>query len=467
MLTLDSAASLPLYQQLYDQLRGLIMSGKLPADSRLPSVRELVLELSVSRNTVEGAYQELYAEGYIYSKPRSGYFVSPLDQEAVPLALTRKPRSVAAPTITQPDYRYDFHPARLDPLSFSRELWRKCFVDSLRENPAELVQYGDPQGELKLRRGIRQYLERSRGVVCEPEQIVVCAGLQQSLDLVAHLVGGSHSVLALENPGYFLPRSVFLNHGFEVLPVPVGVSGLDLDRLRATSATLAYVTPSHQLPLGCVMPVANRLKLIDWAQSGGRFIIEDDYDSELRYHGKPIPSLQGLCPDGNIIYAGTFSKVLSPALRLSYLVLPQSLLKAYRRQFRDYFCTVSLLEQRTLARFIALGHWERHVRRMRTVYKKKHDLLVRALDRQLGARVQLSGQGAGLHLVAELTLPAPGEAQLVERARLKGIRLLPFSDFYHAGRPERTTLLLGFGGMAAKEIEPAVELLARICGGED
>jgi len=463
MFTLNSNDSTPLYKQLYQQIREHVLTGKLPADSRLPSVRELAAELATSRNTVEGAYQELLAEGYIYSRERSGYFVSALDQEAAPSSRTPHPCPSGRPPEPAAGCRFDFHPARLDPESFPTALWRKCFLQTLRSSGTDLVQYGEPQGEWGLRRSLQSYLERARGVVCEPQQIVICAGLQQSLEIVAQLLRESHTALAVENPGYHLPRAVFRNHGFAIVPVPVTEQGLDPERLRAGAATLAYVTPSHQLPLGYVMPVAQRLKLLDWAGRGGNLILEDDYDSELRYQGRPIPSLQGLRPQGNIVYLGTFSKILSPALRLSYLVLPPSLLAAYRRRFADYFSTVSLLEQRTMATFMEQGHWERHVRRMRIRYQKKHDAMLRAVARHFGGKATVVGQGAGLHVVLQLAGPDPGEAAILRRALESGIRLFPFSAFYVEGRPESTRLLLGFGGMSAGEIEQGVKLLSRLC----
>lgn len=463
MFILDNNDPVPLYKQLYNQIREHVLSGKLPADSRLPSVRDMAAELSASRNTVEGAYQELYAEGYIYSKPRSGYFVSALDREAAPLSLSRKPPGRDRFPGPPSRFQYDFHPARLDPESFPAALWRKCLTDSLRESSRDLAQYRVPQGEWGLRCCIQAYLERSRGVVCDPEQIIICAGLQHGLDIVAQLLKDTHSTVAVENPGYPLPRSVFSNHSYDIIPVPVGPAGLDPEVLKAGNSTIVYVTPSHQLPLGYVMPVANRLTLIEWAESGEKYIIEDDYDSELRYHGKPIPSLQGLRPRGNIIYSGTFSKILSPALRISYLVLPHSLIPAYSRLFRDYFNSVSLLEQRALAKFIEQGHWERHVRRMRTAYKKKHDVLLQAVERHFGSRAVVVGQGAGLHVVLQLPGCTLGEAEIMDRARQKGIRLFPFSDFYVTGKPDAGMVLLGFGGMTVEEIEQGVALLPPVC----
>ena len=464
MFILKNNDPVPLYKQLYNQIREDILSGKLPADSKLPSVRDLAVELSASRNTVDGAYQELCAEGYIYSKSRSGYFVSALDKDAssresLPGKTGKYDYLPGPPAV----FTYDFHPARLDPESFPTELWRKCFVESLRRDSQQLVQYGDSQGDWGLRCSIQSYLERSRGVLCDPEQIVMCAGLQQSLDIVSHILKESHSIVAVENPGYHLPRSVFQNHSYTILPVPVVDGGLDISYLKSSSSTVVYVTPSHQLPLGYVMPVANRLALIEWAKSGDKFIIEDDYDSELRYHGKPIPSLQGLCPTGNIIYSGSFSKILSPALRLSYLVLPYSLIAKYRQLYRDYFASVPLLEQRTMARFMELGHWERHIRRMRIIYQRKHDTLIRAVEVQFGSRAVVVGQGAGLHVVLILPGTHQSEAEIIDRARQKSIQLFPFSHFQVTGQQEATTLLLGFGGMNDSEIERGVAILSQLC----
>lgn len=463
MFILKNNDSIPLYKQLYNQIREHVLSGKLPAHSKLPSVRDLAAELSTSRNTVEGAYQELYAEGYIYSKHRSGYFVAVLDQDLAPLSMSRSPRQHDPRPQTSPSHLYDYHPARLDPASFPTALWRKCFLESLRESTDELAQYAEPQGEWMLRCTIQRYLERSRGVICEPDQIVISTGLQHSLDIVAHMLQASYASVAVENPGYHLPRAVFRNNSFDVVAVAVGPEGLDLDCLRSGSSSIAYVTPSHQMPMGCVMPIANRLKLIEWAESGGNVIIEDDYDSELRYHGKPIPSLQGLRPDGTIIYLGTFSKILSPALRMSYLVLPRSLLDTYHRHFRDYFSTVSLLEQRTMARFMEQGHWERHVRRMRIVYKKKHDVLLQAVERHFGSRAAVIGQGAGLHVVLQLLDGNPGETEIIRRAAQQGIRLFPFAATFVTGESTSTRILLGFGGLSAGEIEQGIRLLSQLC----
>lgn len=460
MLILNTNSSVPLYKQLYIRLRERILSGHLTADTRLPSVRGLANELSISRNTVDGAYQELHAEGYIYIKRNSGYYVSEHCHNSAPFPPNLVPYDLQATPQRQSAYMYDFHPARLAPESFPAALWRKCYNSVLQENSHAFTAYSDPQGELDLRRSIQSYLETSRGVLCQPEQIIVCAGLQQSLDIVAHLLSGKHSSVAVENPGYHLPRAVFRNHSYDIVPVPVGHNGMNVAVLKASHSTIAYVTPSHQLPLGYVMPVAQRLKLIEWAEAGGNYILEDDYDSELRYLGKPLPSLQGLRPGGNIIYLGTFSKVLSPVLRLSYMVLPKSLQADYRTRFKDYFSTVSLLEQLTLAKFMSMGHWERHIRRMRTMYKKKHDALVSCLKCTFGSKAEILGKGAGLHVVVQFSQSVMSEKELIDQAGKQGIRLFPYSETLAAGEAGSLRVMLGFGGMSLTEIEQSVTLLA-------
>ncbi len=461
MFTLNNNDTTPLYRQLFQQVRESILSGKLPAHFKLPSIRDLAEELATSRNTVEGAFQELCAEGYIYSKPRSGYFVSALDQDVSTSAQDLRPKQDLHPRLAE-SYRYDFHPARLDPEIFPTATWRKCLIDSLRCKAGDYSHYSEPQGEWGLRCNIQDYLERSRGVHCSPDQIVINPGLQQNLETVAQLIKNRHESVAVENPGYHLPRDVFRNLGFNINPIDIGSDGLNLKALRSSSSTVAYITPSHQMPCGYVMPVANRLELISWAEKGGRLIIEDDYDSELRYIGRPISSLQGLCSEGNIIYQGTFSKVFSPALRLSYMVLPKALVDSYKQKFRNYLSPVPLLLQRAMIAFMERGYWEQHIRRARIFYKQKHGLMLQEIERYFGNKAKAIGQGAGLHIVLELTDSLKGETEFIERAEQHGCRLLPFSDFYAEGKVVNNRLLLGFGGIKLESIPQGIELLSTL-----
>lgn len=461
MFTLDANDTTPLYRQLYLQIRGQILSGELPAHARLPSIRDLALELELSRNTVEGAFQELCAEGYLYSKARSGYFVSRLDQGIAAKTQTDFPQQDLHPRMEE-QYRYDFHPARLDPHLFPTTLWRKCLIEAFRSDSRAFSKYSEPQGEWGLRCNLQYYLERSRGVRCSPDQIMICSGLQESLGMVAQLIRKRHDSVAVENPGYHLPRDLFGNLGFTVKPIEIGPDGLDQHGLKASACTVAYITPSHQMPLGGVMPVANRLDLISWSKQEERLIIEDDYDSELRYSGKPISSLQGLYPQGNIVYQGTFSKVFSPALRLSYMVLPRPLLSDYNRLFRNYLCSVPPLIQKAMILFMERGHWDQHLRRCRIFYRKKHGAMLKAIEQSFGSSARVIGQGAGLHVVLELTDGLTDEAGLIDQAKQIGCRLLPISDFYISGSSETNSLLLGFGGVEMEDIQRGVQTLSAL-----
>lgn len=460
MFILDNKGRQPLHDKIYHQIKDKILTGELPSGTKLLSIKSLSMELSVSRNTVEYAYQQLTAEGYIHSKPRSGYYVSLLDPEIRPASLSHTgtlPQEVFA---GGKKYSFDFHPACLSPDSFPVNLWRTLYIDCLKENTEQLALYSHPQGDYALRCQIQGYLARSRGVVCNPEQIILCSGLQDSLSIIASILKGNHSIFAVEDPGHFIPKIVFRNHSFSLTAVPVNSDGLDVEFLQKTNSTVVYVTPSHQFPLGYVMPVANRLKLIEWSETSGGVIIEDDYDSELRYSGKPIPALQGLHPEGNIVYVGTVSKVLSPALRVSYMVLPYRLLTVYHKQFGDYYSTnVSLLEQRTLNKFMQQGYWERHLRKMRTVYRKKHDVLIQSLHQHFGSHVHIIGQGSGLHLVIELVDNSLTEQELIKRAQAKDVRLLPLSGTYLQNSSGNPQIMLGFGSMSSHEIDRGIELL--------
>ncbi|AIF49845.1 PLP-dependent aminotransferase family protein [Pelosinus sp. UFO1] len=459
MIILNSKGRQPLHDKIYNQIKNKILSGELPPATKLLSIKNLAIELSVSRNTVEYAYQQLFAEGYIHSKPRSGYYVSLIDPEFLPSSHCQTGTSPGQILEEGKSYSFDFHPASISPESFPVNLWRKLYVDSLKENPKQLASYSNQQGDTALRYELQRYLARSRGVSCSLEQIVLCSGLQDSLSILAPILKENHSQFAIEDPGHFIPKSVFRNHSFSISPVPLNSDGLAIDSLYNTKSTVVYVTPSHQFPLGYIMPVANRLKLIDWAKNVGGVIIEDDYDSELRYYGKPIPALQGLHPEENIVYIGTFSKVLSPVLRVSYMVLPYQLLTIYNKLFGHYSTSVSLLDQRTLSKFMEQGYWERHLRKMRTVYKKKHDAIIQSIHQHFGSQANIIGQGAGLHVVLELVGNSLTEGELIHRAQEIEVRLHPLSSTYLHKSSKNPQIMLGFGSMSSNEIDRGIELL--------
>ncbi|GAA4706335.1 PLP-dependent aminotransferase family protein [Brevibacillus fulvus] len=399
------------------------------------------------------------AEGYVESRERSGYFSVELAAELLDRRATDRPslRNKKQEAPTQP-ILYDFKLSTLDPAQFPLTVWRKLSQRSM--NDPSLYSYGDPQGEAGLREELADYLRHARGVNCTAEQIVIGAGTQTLFSMLCQML----TVLGLkqigfEQPGYQAVQFVSKHLGLQNIPIELDEEGLDVQQLWQSGVRAAYITPSHQYPTGIVMPIARRLKLLQWAEAVDGFIVEDDYDGEFRYRGKPVPSLQGLDRQGrHVVYIGTFSKVLLPGIRVGYMVLPPPLLNLYRTQLIHYEQTASRFHQRTLQLFMQEGEWERHIRRLRMVYQKKHARLLEALKTVMDARVKIVGQDAGLHLGIEVD-SEQSAAELVRLALEQGVRVydaLAFSTG-SAGRVNR--ILLGFAGMELSEIEPAVRRL--------
>lgn len=450
MYHLDSASAIPLHIQLYEALKHDIRT-ELEIGSKLPSIRKVAQEYRISKNTVESAYGQLYAEGYIESRPKSGYYVADARHEAFEIPPVRERDEERAPS-----YRYDFFPARLDKKSFPTRLWKRLFAKAV-DDTLDFGGYSDGQGEPGLRREIARYLRESRAVNCGAEQIVVGGAFMDSMAMIADLLQPRTKRFAIEHPGYHIARKVFERFGYAVSKIAVGDEGIDVYALAASDARAVYITPSHQYPTGVAMPVSNRLKLLAWSKKVDGFIIEDDYDSELTYRSRPIPSLQGLDSDDRVIYIGTFAKALSPALRVGYVVLPHRLLEEYR-SFHVHFARVSLMTQKTLELFMKEGHWERHLRRVRNQNRKKHDLMKEALTRHLGESMEIISEGGGLAINIRPTTEIDREA-LRSRAEAAGIKLY-FAKENAGGEWE--ALRMGFGGFGEGEIEPAVKAFAKV-----
>ncbi|WP_263832660.1 PLP-dependent aminotransferase family protein [Sulfurospirillum oryzae] len=454
MFVLDKEKSEPLYIQLYNEIKKEI-GNSFSYGSKLPSVRKVATEYKISKNTVELAYKQLYTEGYIESVPKSGYFVAdtllePHYDAGVTYQTNTKPKMVL---------RYDFFPARLTHDTFPLKLWKRLFIKAMEEK-LDFGAYGDRQGELGLRAEISKYLIKSRGVVCDASQIIVCGGFNDSMSLIAALFVNQLNEIAIEHPGYPATEKIFTDYGYTITPVDVDHSGLNIDQLETTEAKLVYITPSHQYPTGVNMPISNRAKLLNWSKRTGGIIIEDDYDSELRYQNRPIPSLQGLDNDDRVIYVGTFSKSLSPALRISYLVLPHRYLEAFKKlwQMRHQRCCVALSTQKTLEQFMAGGHWERHLRKIRTLNRKKHDLMREALKKALGNMIEIISEGGGLAIMIRPTISINLQ-KLRANALQEGVKLYLGSDDYGDAWE---AIKMGFGGLQEEEIEDAILLLKKI-----
>jgi GntR family transcriptional regulator / MocR family aminotransferase len=459
---LDVNRKEPLYLQLYTYIKDEIYSGNIAPSIRLPSVRKLSDYLQVSRNTVEAAYQQLVAEGYVESRPRSGLYVAPMDKE--PLFLQN---SLPVPSQSGNEWSrneagaclYDFKYGTIDPDSFPYAAWRKAINQCVHPDEQELLFYGEPIGEYGLRAQIASYLRQARGVSCCAEQIVLGAGTQQSLGMVCQLLGADKRKIAMEEPGYDGARIVFENCGWSTAPIPLEDDGLSLEKLEKSEAKLVYVTPSHQFPYGMVMSITKRLKLLQWARECGGIIIEDDYDGEFRYTGKPIPSLQGLDAGENVIYMGTFSKSLLPSLRISYIVLPRRLMEEYKRKFGAYGQPVSRMQQKALQLFMESGEWERHIRRVRNIYHKRNFALLESIKTIMQEKVRIIGKDSGLHMLLEVR-SRRSEEELIEAAEKYGVKVYPTSRYWvHPPKMEHPFILLGFGGLSEEKIEQGIRRL--------
>lgn len=494
MIPLDSSGRLPMYEQIYEYVKREIRRGNLTAGMRLPSTRALAENLRISRSTTQLAYEQLVAEGYIETVPCRGYFVMkeiPADlgvtepagageddraapEEARLCSAGEKeemwpddedreesawPRPYGPERTGGAAELIDFSPRGIDLDHFPYNAWRRVTKATLMDGDKEMFLPGEPQGEAPLRRAIRGYLHSARGVECGEEQIIIGAGSEYLLMLLSLILGRERKV-AMESPTYRQAYRVLKSLGHPVVPVEMDRHGMSVRLLEESGAGIAYIMPSHQYPLGIVMPVSRRQELLRWAAAGeDRYLIEDDYDSEFRYKGKPIPAMQGMDRDGRVIYMGTFSKSIAPAIRVGFLVLPERLLAVYRARLRFYATTVSRIDQHILCRFLTEGHYERHLNRMRAIYRGKHDVLLNALKR-LEPDFGIRGEYAGLHILLTDRSGRP-ESWLVEQARAKKVAVYGLSACVIDGAESRypSTVMLGYANVSAEQIVSGVERL--------
>ena len=463
----------PLYEQIYQYIKDEIRRGNIRPEKQLPSSRELAKSLKVSRSTTQLAYEQLVSEGYLEAVPRKGYFAASLDGIFPPVARSaatvRSDQKIKLSAGTEQEnarrqlfrdkFEVDFSPRGIDLEGFPYATWSKISRSVLKEEDRELFLKGEPQGDLILREAIRDYLHAARGVNCDASQIIIGAGNEYLLMLLSQLIGRD-AVIAMENPTYRQAYRVLSGVGHKVMPVGIDKNGFCVKELNGQDVQAAYVMPSHQFPTGIVMPVRRRQELLSWAgEEPGRYLIEDDYDSEFRYKGKPIPALQGMDQNGRVIYMGTFSKAIAPAIRVGYMVLPESLLSVYLEKGRFYSSTVSRVDQRILANFISGGYFERHLNRMREIYKGKHDVLLGEL-KPLEKRFEITGEFAGLHVLLK-DKKKETEQSLLEKAAKNRVRVYELSGFYmeEAQAKETSTIVLGYAGLTEEKIRKGVELL--------
>ena len=476
---LDAASAEPLHRQLYQALRGAVLAGQLRPGTRLASTRAMATDLGVSRNTMMAAFEQLLAEGYLQGRVGAGTYVThtlPDDVLRARAATIPKPSArkrgrglsargrvlVSSPVpLTRPGPPRAFRVGTPAIDEFPIDAWSRIITRLWRSGRRDLLGYGDPAGYRPLRESIAAHLAAARGVRCDADQVVIVSGSQQALDLTARLLIDDGDEVWIEDPGYMGARASIASSGARLVPVSVDAEGIDVDAgIRAApAAAMAYVSPSHQYPVGATMSLTRRLALLAWARDAGAWILEDDYDSEFRYAGRPLAALQGLDTDGRVIYMGTFSKVMLPSLRIGYMVLPPDIVDAFvtGRAVSDRHSPI--VEQAAMTEFINDGMLERHIRRMRMLYADRQAALLAAAARHLGGVIDLRPAHAGMHLTGYLADDASDSAIAVA-ALEHNVEVMPLSAY--AIRPARPGLVLGYACASPSEIRAAVRRLAPV-----
>lgn len=490
-LALDPSASESLQRQLYVALRSAILEGRLAPRVRLPGTRSLAESLEVSRTTVALVFDQLRAEGYVQGRERSGTFVADVLPDAHVGVQGGEVRRVRAPRVRdEPGADLSRRGALLSSLvvtstplgrqsgarafrlgtpaldHFPLQLWGRLLARRWRGMSAARLSYAEPHGEPQLREAIAAYVGQARAVRCEAGQVIVVSGAQQAFDLVARVLLDPGDAAAVEDPGYRGMRAALEAAGATLVPIPVDREGMDVGALRGLvrAPRLVCVTPSHQFPLGVTLSAARRLALLDWARAGGGWIVEDDFDSEYRFRGRPLPSLQGMTPASRVIYVGTFSKTLFPALRLGYLIVPEALVEPFARARATVDRQPAALEQAVLAEFIAEGHFARHVRRMRALYAERQATLLQLLGGAASAWLEAESVDAGMHLVGWLRR-GMDDAGVAQRLLEAGVVASPLRALSLVPGP-RGALLLGFAAFDRATMERALATMCTVLGRE-
>ncbi len=476
-IQLDRNSETPLYRQLYSALRNAILNGTLRSQTRLPSTRQLAEELNIGRNTVITAFEQLYSEGYLTTQVGSGTRVATIESldlegtnhkhpsktqyNSKSLAIRGQHLEGIRRTTASPRVRA-FQPGLPAFDQFPFQLWSRILARHQRQPRFADLGYAHSGGHPSLKLALCEYLAQSRGVVCEPEQIIIVSGAQAALDLASRMLIDPGDEVWLEEPGYPGARGALLAAGAQLVPVPVGPLGLDVSAGESSSpnARLAYVSPSFQYPSGVTLGLEQRLRLLDWARRAQAWILEDDYDSEYRYRGRPISAMQGLDPGGRVVYLGTFSKTLYPSLRIGYLVVPAGLSPAFARALRHTGQSAPVLPQLALAEFIAQGHYSAHLRRMRTLYAQRKTRLTQLLSEYLPDLADFPETDGGMQLPVWLK-PGLDAGRISERAFEQNIVAPNLAEFY-LGKQPQPGLFLGFAGVAEDEMETAMSRLAEI-----
>ncbi len=456
----EQAGGKPLYEQLYACIRDDILSGRLRAGEKLPSKRALARNLGVSTITVEGAYGQLTAEGYCQSAPRRGFFVTnvvPRQQQQMQAMLAKQ---VADKSTVKKEWLADFSANSVPAELFPFDLWTRLLRKVVNEDAAALLERSASFGVPLLRQAIAGHLRSFRGLTVQPEQIVIGAGTEYLYNLLVQFFGRDRR-FCVENPGYDRIRQIYIASGADCVLADMDAQGVIPAELTRQKAQILHISPSHHFPTGIIMPVSRRYELLGWAAAAtDRYIIEDDYDSEFRLTGRPIPTMMGIDVSDRVIYMNTFSKSLTPTIRISYMVLPQELVAPFKEKLGFYSCTVSNFEQYTLARFIRDGYFEKHINRMRNFYRRKRERLLAMLKTAPQSnKIKIIEHGSGLHFLVQLAI-AEKDADFCRRLAAEGIRMRPLEAYYEGDcKPGAHIFVLNYSGVPDERLEEAVKRL--------
>lgn len=456
--TFEKSSGISLYEQLYRHIKADILSGKLPAGEKLPSKRTLAGHLEVSVITVKNAYEQLMAEGYIYGIEKRGYYVSSMER---PLQASADAHVI--PENKEPAWFLDFVTNSISAEYFPFTVWAKLMRQTILEQDKALLYAAPYNGAAALRCAIADYLHQFRGMTVSPEQIIVGAGTEFLYNLLLQLLGRD-KVYAVEDPGYSKITKIYESNGVALQRIGLDENGLSAAQLQQREADVVHISPSHHYPTGIVMPITRRQELLRWAGEGeGRYILEDDYDSELRFVGRPIPTLFSVDENEHVIYLNTFSKTIAPSIRISYMILPPHLLNKFRQRLGFYSCTVSSFEQYTLASFLSQGRYEQHLSRMKNRYRQKRDHVIEMIRAgELSRYAQIMEQDAGLHFLVRLDTTMTDQT-LRECAMQQGLRLALLSDYYsHPESAPHHVLVVNYSGLDLQKLPEGLHRLAKI-----
>lgn len=462
MINIDTKSKIPLYRQIYNQIKTAIIEENIKSGSKLPSKRNLSKTLSVSINTIDTAYSQLVSEGFIKSVPQKGFYVCNIESldiinfEKKEIVFTKKEE-------TNSNIDIDFSLYGIDIPSFPYNQWKKLIREVTNLSPFEFLKTSHYQGELSLRTAIANHIYIRRGVTATPDRIIIGAGTDNLMEILNGILDKNCNI-AMEDPVYSNSYSYFKRMGHNIISVPTDENGIILKNIENIENTALYITPSHQFPLGITMPVNRRIQLLQWAEKGyKRYIIEDDYDSEFRYNSKPIPSLQSIDRQGNVIYLGSFSRSISPSLRISYIVLPEKLMDIYNETYKFSSCPVSRLEQLVLEKFISSGHFENHINRMRKIYREKREFTKKCFLKEFSKDISFYGENAGHHIIFKIK-GFENSQEICQKALYKGIKLYTLSEFYKGEIPKKFkgAVIAGYGGLDIKDIEKGIHTLKTI-----